>query len=266
MSGSLCSTCTRLCQGEMKRYITFVVICLGFVGYFFFRRAETLHSKEAMILGFAFFGAALIASMFDHPKVTPEERKQRFRELLDIHSPEETKRKILEAIVWLACIFVPLLLFLRLGPMYPLLDDRLYLGLLYALPFFFLATYSIPLFRGLRRFPLLINLAGRLGLCIPAIALLFSLLLMLNCALDRSIQVRTVICLEKRVTHGSGPSYYIRVRPWSGNDRTIEVDVPESLYQEIPVGANFQLTTGRGELGIEWIRHLDVKRSKSALR
>jgi hypothetical protein len=240
----------------VKSSYTLIIIGLGVAAYYLFRRAER-HSVGLMVLGLVLFGGALVVSMYAHPKVTAEERKRRLYKLLDIHRPEETKQRVFELFLWLVYIFAPLLLFLDILPKYPLLDDRLYLWLLYVVPAFFLLTFLIPTFRDLRRFPLVINLLGRLGLCIPAIALVFSLLMIVNCAGDDSSQTRTVVCLAKRATRGSQPSYYIWTKPWNETERDVEVDVPASVFSGTPSGAQFQMTTGRGKLGIEWIRRFD---------
>lgn len=249
----------------MKSGYTLIIIGLGVAAYYLFRRAESLHSVGLMALALVLFGGALVVSMYDHPKITAEERKQRFYELLDIHRPEETKQKVVELFLWLVYIFAPLLLFLRILPKYPLLDDRLYLWLLYAIPVFFSLTFLIPMFGDLRRFPLAFNLLSRVGLCIPAIALVFSILMIVNCAGDISNQTRVVACLAKRATRGNHPSYYIRTKPWNETERDIEVDVPESVYSNTPSGAEFQITTGKGNLGIEWIRRFDSLRRASEL-
>jgi len=249
----------------VKNGYTLIIIGLCVTAYYLFRRPESLHSAGLMVLGLVLFGGALIVSMYDHPKRTAEERKQRLYELLDIHRPEETKQKVFELFLWLVYIFAPLLLFLRILPKYPLLDDRLYLWLLYAIPAFFSLTFLIPMFRDLRRFPLVVNLFGRVGLCIPAIALVFSLLMTVNCAGDNSSQTRTVVCLAKRAIRGSHPSYYIRTKPWNETERDVEVDVPESVFSDTPSGAQFQMTTGEGKLGIEWIRRFDSLKRASEL-
>jgi hypothetical protein len=218
-----------------------------------------------MVLGLVLFGGALVVSMFGHPKITAEERKQRFYELLDIHRPEETKQKVFELLLWLIYIFGPIFLFLRILPAYPLLDERHYLGLLYAIPILFLGTYLIPMCRDLRRFPIVLNVLGRVGLCIPAIALVFSLLTIVNCVGDSSSETRTVTCLAKRASRGNHPSYYIRIKPWSDSSRDVEVDVSESVFSDTPEGAQFKITTGKGKLGIEWIRRFDTMKRTSEL-
>jgi hypothetical protein len=242
----------------VKNRYTLIIIGLGVVAYYFLRQAESSHSIAFMVLGLVLFGGALIASTFDHPKITAAERKQRFDELLDIHRPEETKQKVFELLLWLVYIFAPLSLLLRILPVYPLLDERLYLGLLYAVPAFFSATYLIPMFSELRRFPLVINIVGRVGLCIPAVALVFSLLLLLDCGGDRSSETRTAICLGKRASRGAHTNYYIRIKPWSDSDKEVEVDVPERVFSDTPKGTQLQITTGKGNLGIEWIRRVET--------
>jgi hypothetical protein len=216
-----------------------------------------------MIEGLLLFGGALVVSMFDHPKMSAEERKERFYLLFDIHRAEETKLKVFEVLLWYVYFLAPLFLFGRILPAYPLLDDRLYFGLAYALPVCFLATYLIPVFKDLRRYPLIMNVLGRIGCCIPAVALIFSFMVIVNCAGDSSSETRTVVCLAKRASRGSHPSYYIQTTPWSDSSTTVEVDVPESVFSETPSGGQFQITTGKGKLGIEWIRRFDAVRSTS---
>jgi hypothetical protein len=220
----------------MKNRHTLIIIGLSVVAYYFLRRAENSRPVEFMVMGLVLFGAALIVSTLDYPKITAEERKYRFYELFDIHRPEETKRKVFQSLLWLIYLFAPLLVFLRILPKYPLLDERRYFGLLYAVPIFFSVTYLIPIFSDLRRFPLVIGILGRIGLCIPAIALFFSLLLAVNCGDDRSIETKTVTCLEKRASRGTAPRYYIGIKPWSDSDREVEVDVPAGLFGEVSVG------------------------------
>ena len=50
----------------------------------------------------------------------------------------------------------------------------------------------------------------------------FSFLMILNCAGDASSETRTVVCLAKRASRGSHPSFYIRTTPWSNSSTTIE--------------------------------------------
>lgn len=249
----------------MKHGYTLIVIGLGAVAYYLFRRAESLHSVGLIVLALILIGGALIVSMYTHPKISAEERRQRLYQLLDIHRPEESKQKVFELFLWLVYIFAPALLFLRILPKYRLLDDLLYLWLLYAIPAFFLLTFLVPKFRDLRRFPFVVNLLGRLGLCIPAVTLVFSLLMIVNCAGDKSSQTRTVVCLAKRATKGSHPSYYMRTKPWNETERDVEVDVPEFVFSDTPSGTQFQITTGKGKLGIEWIRCFDSLKRTSEL-
>jgi hypothetical protein len=238
----------------MKNRYTIPTFGLFVVAFLLLRRAEALHSNLTMAVAMISLVAGLILSQFTHPKITTEERRERLRELLDIKKPEETKQKIFEFIEWLIYIFVPILLFLRIGSRYVLLDEYRYLWILYALPILFLGTYLIPSFRELRRFPLPVNVIGRIGLCLPAIALLFSLTMVLNCAFDDSVKTRTVMCIGKRVSRGTHPGHYLCVQPWDNSGKVVEVDTSETVYAETHQGAYIEIKTGKGKLGIEWIR------------
>lgn len=249
-----------------KRY---ALVTLGLLlgAYFLIRRAQTLHSNPTLILGIVIGVAGLFVSQYAHPKITSEERKERFRELLDIRRPEETKQKVLQFVAFLIFFFGSLVLFLRVGSMYLLLDEYLYFGLLYALPVFLLATFLVPNLRELNRYPVVFNIFGRLGICIPAVALVFSLVMILNGAFNDSVQTRVVTCLGKRASFGKNPVYYVRARPWSDSERAVEIDVPKQVFSETHEGTSLKITTGIGRLGLEWIRRIDVdeRSSESAI-
>jgi hypothetical protein len=89
--------------------------------------------------------------------------------------------------------------------------------------------------------------------------------MIVNCAGDGSSETRTATCLGKRASRGNHPSYYIRIEPWRDSNKDVEVDVPEWVFDGTPSGAQFQITTGKGKLGIEWIRHFDTLRRTSEL-
>jgi hypothetical protein len=77
----------------MKNRHTLIIIGLSVVAYYFLRRAENSRPVEFMVMALVLFGAALIVSTLDYPKITAEERKYRFYELFDIHRPEEPNGK-----------------------------------------------------------------------------------------------------------------------------------------------------------------------------
>jgi hypothetical protein len=230
--------------------------------------ALCLIGRESHLLsgiGYALVVSALVASVFIYPRPTRENVGRNFRTLLDIRRPEETGQRVFELAAWLVFFFGSLLGFLFLGPKYVLLDGGLYVRLLYAIPLFLLASLLVPKFKELSRYPLWANIAGRLGFCIPAVALFATVVLVVNCSLDRSANTRVVTCIEKRASRGSNPGYYVRVRPWNNSVREVELDVPEAVYFGASVGTPLQLTTGKGTLGLEWIRRIETYEPASQL-
>lgn len=225
---------------------------------FLISRGKAADSNLISGTGYFLVIAALVASFFAYPRPTPEQRRQRFRALLDIRRPEETGRKVFEFVAGMVFFVGSLLLFLFLGPKYVLLDGRLYLGLLYAIPIFLLISLLVPPFREFNRYPLLANIAGRLFFCIPAVALVATIALVVNCAPDQSKYARIVTCLGKRASLGKNPNYYVRLRPWNNSAREVEVDVPRNVYAGLSDGTPLRLTTGQGRLGLEWIRRIEI--------
>ncbi len=214
-------------------------------------------------IGYALAVLALVASFIIYPRPTSEARLRNFRALLDIRRPEETGQRVFEFVAWFVFFFGSLLIFLLVGPKYVLLDGDRYLALLYAVPVFLLASFLVPQFNELSRYPFWANVAGRLGYCIPAVALLATLGLVLNCVPDRSTNARIVTCIGKRATRGNNPAYYVRVRPWNYSAREVELDVPQAIYFGVSQGTPLRLTTGAGSLGIEWIRRIEIYNSAS---
>ena len=226
-------------------------------------RGRATNSNLTSGIGYFLVVAALIASFFAYPRPTPEQRRNNFRALLDIRRPEETTRKVFEFVAGVGFFVGSLLLFLFLGPKYVLLDGRLYLGLLYAIPFFLLASLLVPQLREFNRFPLWANIAGRLFFCIPAVALRATIALVVNSAPDQSKYARVVTCIGKRASRGKHPNYYVRLRPWNNSEPEVEVDVPRDVYVGLSEGTPLQLTTGQGKLGLEWIRRIEIYRPTS---
>lgn len=221
-------------------------------------RGRATDSNLTSGIGYFLGLAALITIFFAHPRPTPEQRRTNFRALLDIRRPEETGRRVFEFVAELLFFFGSLLLFLFLGPKYVLLDGRLYLGLLYAIPVFLLTSLLVPKFKEFNRYPLWANIAGRLFFCIPAVALLATIALVVNSAPDQSKYARVVTCLGKRASYGKHPNYYVRLRPWNNSPREVEVDVSRDVYVGLSDGTPVQLTTGQGRLGLEWIRRIEI--------
>lgn len=225
---------------------------------FLISRGRAADSNLISGIGYFLVIAALVASFFAYPRPTPEQRRQNFRALLGIRRPEETGRKVFEFVAEMVFFVGSLLLFLFLGPKYVLLDGHLYLGLLYAIPVFLLISLLVPPFRVFNQYPLFANIAGRLFFCIPAVALLATIVLVVNCAPDQSKYARIVTCLGKRASLGKKPNYYVRLRPWNNSAREVEVDVPRDVYVGLTDGTPLRLTTGQGRLGLEWIRRIEI--------
>jgi hypothetical protein len=192
-------------------------------------------------------------------KTRPEESRMNLRFLLGIRRPEETRKRVLQSVGFLFCFFAPLLFFLYIGSKYVLLDERLYYRLLYVIVILFFVSFAIPaLNKMLSSYPLWMNLAARLGFCLPVVAALFSLALTFNCVKNNSVRTRELACLGKRTTLGSNPSYYVRIRPWNNSDREVEVEVPRLVFAATYLGVDLRVTTGVRRLGGEWIRQIDV--------
>ncbi|HXQ24888.1 MAG TPA: hypothetical protein VN822_00630 [Candidatus Acidoferrales bacterium] len=235
--------------------ITMALLLLALI---LLRGPQGPHSTSTLILASLAGLGGLVTSMFAYPMPSAEERKRRFRLLFDIQRPEETGHKVFQAVAWLVFFVGSPLLFLYVGPKWVLLDGNLYLWLLYVLPVFFLASFLVPKFKELERYPFVMNILGRLGFCVPTVALLAVSVLAFNGAMDQSAQTRLSPCLGKRGTYGSHPIYYIRVRPWADSQRDVEVEVPRAVYDAASEGTPIRLTIGKGRLGLEWIRRVDA--------
>jgi hypothetical protein len=171
---------------------------------------------------------------------------------------EEGSRDILKTAVWAAWFFGSLLLAMYAIRRYPLLDDRVYLVLLVALPVFFAFSFLVPLLKQLNRFPIWMNVSGRLGgFCIPAVAMVWAFVLLLNCWPHQNEETKVLPCLGKRSTPQRQPSYYIRVRPWNYKMREVDLPVSKEIYANVPEGALVRVVIGEGTLGLEWIRSVE---------
>lgn len=201
----------------------------------------------------------LIISIFIYTPPSSEERKRNFRRLLGIRRPEETRKRIFQTIGCLLAFFSPVLIFLKLGARYVLLDGSLYNKLAYVLVILFCASFAVPaVSRILKPYPLWARLAARLGFCMPVLAALFSIALAVNCVRDNSVRTREVVCLGMRASFGSNPVYYVRIRPWGDTDRDVEIDVSRGVFRKIHVGSGLSITTSPGRLGFEWIRNVEA--------
>jgi hypothetical protein len=176
----------------------------------------------------------------------------------DVRPAEEGKRDAVKTAIWAAWFFGSLLLAMYAIRRYALLDNRIYLVLLIALPVFFAASFLVPQLKQLNRFPIWMNVSGRLGgFCIPAVAMVWAFVLLLNCWPHQKEETKVLPCLGKRATHQRQPSYYIRVRPWDYTMREVDLPVSKETYVNVPEGKLVRVVVGEGRLGLEWVRSVE---------
>lgn len=136
-------------------------------------RTDFGKSRHGLVTAFVVLIASLIISTFAYGTITHEQRSENLRFLLGIRRPEETTKRVLQFMAFFICFIAPVLIFLRIGSKYVLLDERLYYQLVYPLAAFVLASFLIPgLNRCLNDYPRWMSLAARVGFCIPALACL----------------------------------------------------------------------------------------------
>jgi hypothetical protein len=183
-----------------------------------------------------------------------------FRAFLGVGPDERAAPKAFVFAAWIVLLAGSYFLFSFVGPRYVLLDGDLYLWSIATVPVFLLISFLLPLrtLAGLKRYPLGANIAGRLGFFLPGIFLLVAAVLAVNGALDRTSHSRVVTCLGRRATLGKQKTYYVRVKPWESSAEEVELDVPLDVYSNCVGGAALQLTTGKGSLGLEWIRRVEI--------
>lgn len=189
-----------------------------------------------------------------------EQIRRGFRAFLGVGRNERMAPKARVFAAWVVFLTGSYYLFSFVGPRYVLLGSGHYLWSIAAVPVFILASFLLPLrtLADLKRYPLWANLAGRVGFFLPGVFLLIAGVLAANGALDRTSHSRVVTCLSRRETLGKQRTYYVRVRPWENSTKEIEVDVPKDVYVKSGEGAALQLTTGKGGLGLEWIRRVEI--------
>lgn len=188
-----------------------------------------------------------------------QEMGARFRMLLGVRRPEDTPKGVTRFVAFLVVFFGPMLAFLKVGPHYVLLDERIYYQLAYGLIACTIASFAVgSLNRMLRPWGLVPGLLARFGFSIPVVAGFFTAVVLVNGVGNPASRVRSLACLGKRATYGQRPDYYVRVRPWGAVDREVEVNVPGAVFAATCPGGNVLITTGLGRLGIEWIRRIDV--------
>lgn len=176
----------------------------------------------------------------------------------DIKAAREGSGDIVKTVVWAVWFFGSLILAVYAIRRYPLLDDRVYLVLLVAVPVFFAATFLAPQLKELNRFPVWMNVSGRLGaFSIPAVALLGAFMLILNCWPHQNEQIKVLSCVGKRATRERQPIYYIRVVPWNYSEREVDLSVSKELYAKISDESLVRLVIGEGKLGLQWVRSVE---------
>jgi hypothetical protein len=183
-----------------------------------------------------------------------------FRAFLGVGPDERIGPKAFVFASWLVLFIGSYFLFSYVGPRYELLDGDSYFWLIVTMPVLLLISFLIPLstLADLNRYPLWANIAGRLGFCLPGIFLLAAAVLAANGSLDRTSNSRVVTCLGRRVTLGREKTYYVRVKPWEGSAKEVELDVPLDIYSKCVGGTSLQLTTGNGRFGLEWVRRVEI--------
>jgi hypothetical protein len=177
----------------------------------------------------------------------------------DIRAAEEGSRDAVKTAIWAVWFFGSILLAMYEIRRYPLLDDRVYIVLLVALPVFFAASFLVPQLKQLNRFPMWMNVSGRLGgFAIPAVVMVWALILIANCWPHQNEEIKVLTCVEKRITRQRQPSYYIRVRPWNYTGREADLHVPKEMYAKISNGSLVRVVIGKGKLGLEWVRSVEL--------
>ena len=188
-----------------------------------------------------------------------EEMAARFRFLLGVTRSEDIGKGIARFVAFLVGFFGPLLAFLEVGPHFVLLDERIYYRLAYGLLACTALSFAVgPLNRMFRPYSVGVSVLARFGFSIPVVSGLFTAALLVNSMGQPSVRVRDLACLAKRATYGRQRIYYVRVRPWEGSDRAVEVSVPPAVFAGTCPGGDVRITTATGPLGVEWIQQIGV--------
>lgn len=103
-----------------------------------------------------------------------------------------------------------------------------------------------------------ISVAAAFGSMITCIALV----LLANGCGDKTVLTRDVLCEDKGHSGGRHTSYYARIRVPDTTNRMIHLGLTKEEYHAaVPGKSVLHLTTGRGNLRMEWIRKKELVRS-----
>lgn len=128
----------------------------------------------------------------------------------------------------------------------------------------------------LRRFPLILRIAFRLGWGLCLAALVWGLIGIAN-GLGTPVKSRQVPVVAKHHTLERDPArrtYYFAVRPWPGSRTVVVLDGPRNTYDQlfVPVDGihtpqevlddmldtgQVNLIVGKGRLGLEWLKSIE---------
>jgi hypothetical protein len=173
---------------------------------------------------------------------------------LGVRDPRVRVRNATVLVGFLVLLLASTRAFISEGSKYPFLDGNLY--------WWFLVIPSVLVgisfrarvypFTDLSDYPLAANLLGRIGFLLPVAISLAVAIVVANGVFDRTIDSRVVNC--QPIMLGQANVRYLRVKPWVGSNEEAEVPVSRRIYAAANEGAPITLTTGRGWLGIEWVR------------
>lgn len=98
-----------------------------------------------------------------------------------------------------------------------------------------------------------VSLSAATGSMITCMALVF----LGNGCGDNTVMTRDVVCVGKRQSWGDDISYYARIRVPTNPERIIDLLVTKEEYDAM-YDRQIRLTTGRGNLRLEWIRKQEL--------
>lgn len=143
---------------------------------------------------------------------------------------------------------------LDFSTMWPLMGILLIVFLVLWIKIIYLAPAATKLGRS-RSKVLGSSIAAAFGNVITCIAVV----LLINGCGDKSVITREVLCSDKGHSNGSKASYYARIRVPDNRNRIVTISLTKEEYAGLVPGKSIiLLTTGRGNLHMEWIRKREV--------